>query len=331
MLKLRTVIIFALLPLIFNAASVAACDAAQKRRASGAKEKQRPSQEKSGIPMNKNRAPDGKENTVNGDVKILAEGGYGRVGEPVLIVARDTETYAALRSGLANSLPELSADFFKTNAVVAAFLGTRRTGGYTAQITRDAASGTVRVATTSPGEGQLSAQVISAPFKIASVPLAADENLALEMDDIWKQRLRPYRVSEGQFTMSGGIAGRREQFRFGGELRIMRYRNFATIVFALKSMEGTKPRALNGALTGTVSANGSLALAQLAAGSFTEHPSSNLAVKGMFIDAESNVSFTFAPLPTNVADGFSGEGNLKAVATAPAPPKAKPSMIDEEM
>lgn len=71
-----------------------------------------------------------------GDIRVLAEGSQARVADKSIVVARDAESYNALRRDLGSRLPELSADFFRTNRVVATFLGTRRTGGDSVDIAR---------------------------------------------------------------------------------------------------------------------------------------------------------------------------------------------------
>jgi hypothetical protein len=44
-----------------------------------------------------------------------------------------------------------------------------------------------------------------------------------------------------------------------------------------------------------------------------------LRAAGSFTDSENKLSLRFESLPTNVADGFNGQGQLEAVATAPPP------------
>ncbi|MCA1555766.1 MAG: protease complex subunit PrcB family protein, partial [Acidobacteria bacterium] len=72
----------------------------------------------------------------SGEIKELAAGGYSSIRESFIIVARDAQTYALLKE-LNERLPEFGADFFKSNAVIAAFLGQRRSGGYSVRITRE--------------------------------------------------------------------------------------------------------------------------------------------------------------------------------------------------
>ncbi len=331
MLKWRTGVMFALLPLVVNGLNVAACDTTtQKKAATNASSSPPPqSKNKKGVPEANAPAPRGTEKNVNDNLKVLAEGGFSRVADTVLIVARDADVYAALRAEAAPNLPEMNADFFKSNAVIAAFLGTRRTGGYAVEISR-MANNAVRVSSTSPEGGGMSAQVISSPYKIVAVPLtSADAKLSLEVGDVWKSSMRPYRVTDGTFKMSGGIAGRAETYGFGGELRVMRFGKLATFAFALKNTEGAKPRALNSVSTGLVAGDGKFNFAPLNADSFVDNPGSALSATGQFTDGENNLTLTFTSLPSNVADGYNGQGTLKAVATAPAPPKRKTGLIDE--
>lgn len=56
------------------------------------------------------------EKSVGGGVRVLAESAQSRVDDAFVAVARDAETYTALRE-LAGQLPELNADFFTTNAL----------------------------------------------------------------------------------------------------------------------------------------------------------------------------------------------------------------------
>ncbi len=113
MLRIRTTIIVALL--VMNGAGAAACGTRQGERAQDAKQSQSNSESTSPTPTHSDA------NAVSG-VRVLAEGEQSRVDDAFVAVARDAETYTALRE-LAGQLPELNADFFKTNAVIAAFLG----------------------------------------------------------------------------------------------------------------------------------------------------------------------------------------------------------------
>src|ERR1700682_3518686 len=70
-----------------------------------------------------------KEQPKPGEMKVLAEGYHSAIINSFVAVVRDAEAYAALVK-LDGNLRKLDEDFFKSNAVIAAFLGERKTGGY---------------------------------------------------------------------------------------------------------------------------------------------------------------------------------------------------------
>src|SRR5439155_21782063 len=71
--------------------------------------------------------------TSTNAIKVLAEGFHSSITNPFIAVVRDAGTYAELMK-LDNTLPKLDAEFFNSNAVIAAYLGTRNTGGYSVEI-----------------------------------------------------------------------------------------------------------------------------------------------------------------------------------------------------
>ena len=139
------------------------------------------------------------------ELKVLAEGQYGKADQAFVAVVRDPKTYAALAE-LAGELPKIDAGQFETHAVVAAFLGYRNTGGYAVSVTAQAGN-VLRVAEKSPPKDAILAQVITNPFVIVAVPVGEQASVWLELDDNWNRGMRAYEVVEGEFTMSGGIAG----------------------------------------------------------------------------------------------------------------------------
>ena len=62
----------------------------------------------------------------NEKMQQLSAGIHSTIAESFVLVARDLETYNLLR-GTVKSLPDQSAEFFDSHAVVAIFLGTRPT------------------------------------------------------------------------------------------------------------------------------------------------------------------------------------------------------------
>jgi hypothetical protein len=305
--------------LVLNAAGASACAVEQTREAaSGSEQSKSKTQTPTPLP-----APDGEARlatNVLSEIKELATGAYGPVREPFIFVARDTETYASLKK-LNDRLPELGADFFKSNAVVAAFLGQRRSGGYSVRIER-AAGGLLRVSEQTPLKGAMTTMALTAPFRIISVSVREESPLALELDAAWQEAARPYKVGAGEFTRMGGFAGRTERSSLKGDIRIMRHAQLATLFFALQGTGGAEgAHALQDTASGTVTPEGALTLTRLDPGSFVPPPRYPLRARGNFSDNEGTLSLAFEVTQAKVNDGYGGQGKLEATATAPPPRK----------
>lgn len=329
MLRIRTSLMVALLSLLVQGAGAAGCGT----KTGGVKSNSNTATTNTGTTtVNVNAAtsptPGRVEESLNEEIKELAAGAYGKVQDTFVGVARDAETYAALRE-MVDGLPQLNADFFKTHLVVAAFLGQRRTGGYSVQITR-AANDRVLVASTQPPRGAMTTQALTAPFKVVSVAVSDERPLAIEIEPAWKNEMRPYRLDSGEFKTGGGFAGRFETLQLAGDLRVSRLGKLATFVFNLQSAGGAKARTLQDAATGIVRDGGSINGAIVDAGTLVDSPRSPLGITGHFAANEDKLSLAFESLPSNVADGYGGQGRLAATATAPAPPK-KAASADEPM
>jgi len=281
-----------------------------------------PNAESSGGPQN-NKQND--KEAANSEIKVLAEGAHSEVTNPFLVVARDAQVYANLRK-LVAGLPDLQDEFFKSRAVVAAFMGERNTGGYRVEITR-APNGAIRVAAKSPPKDAMVAQVLTAPFRVVSVP--SSPSLALEAEGAWQQAMRSYRITSGEFTMSGGFAGRMERFALAGDIRMMREGKLVTLLFDVKSSGAQKQRSLKEAATGLFE-NGTIDVWRIGAGSLIEMPHSDLSAKGRFADKDSQLALDFKSLPTMIADGYGGGGSIQAEAPAP-PPQGKPAVNNKPM
>jgi hypothetical protein len=247
------------------------------------------------------------------EIKVLAEGFHSSVNDTFLAVVRDADTYAEL-SQWAGNLPSLDADFFKKNAVVAAFLGERNTGGYSVQIT-PGANGEIRVDEKKPGKGMMVTQMITAPFKVVSVSLDSVAPMLIALDSAWRQKLQTYRVTGGTFTMSGGFTGTSEQFPLEGEMRVLRGGNFVTFAFQVLSPDRAKKRSLVGFETGVIGETRQITIRRMSADSLINSPSSGLKATGRFTDKK--LSLSFLGLPSYVADGYSGTGNIEAELTSP--------------
>jgi hypothetical protein len=318
MFSLKALILAGVLAFALNGAG--ACDA---KRSGGAQNSNRSTN--AGAPVN--RQPDKRdEGTQNAEFKTLVQGQHSPVSNPFIAVARDVQTYAALRNRIPN-LPDADKDFFNSNLVIAVFLGERPTGGYGASFARDG-NGPIRIDETRPSKEAIVTQAITTPFLVVAVPVQTQDSVSIEAGESWRAMVRPYKVVEGEFSMSGGFAGRTEKFGLAGTLGIMREGNLATLLFDLQSKGGAQPRRLRDAASGVVQPDGSLTVGHLGAGSLVTQPADALNVTGMFAEAENSLSLTFGSIPGRVADGYNGSGTLKAEASAPAPRKRKSSIED---
>jgi len=272
----------------------------------------------------------GEEKTVSDEIKILSRGNYSaEMLESFVAVARDAETYAALRA-LNAQLPELSADFFKHNAVVAAFLGQRRSGGYGVEITRGGPT-SLRVSERAPDKDAIVTMALTSPSLIVSIAIAPDAPLELLLDPTWRERARPYQVAGGELMITGGIAGKRETVPLAGSLGVMRAGQLATFLFDLKSAgHSEQPRALREAATGIIANSGdAVRLPRFTSSTLTGAIESPFrATSGQFTKDGGKITLTFETVPApRISDNFAATGRLEANATAPAP-KNK-ALIDE--
>jgi hypothetical protein len=255
------------------------------------------------------------------DLKSLAQGQHSSVSNPFLAVARDVQTYEALRK-VVNNLPELNQDFFQTNVVVAAFLGERRTGGYGVRLTR-AAGGSIRVEETTPLKGAMVTQVITYPFSVVAVPVTNPGALWLTIaGNAWQtMTTRTYRVKYGEFTMSGGITGRSERFGITGRLSVSREGNLVTLFLELKSRGEKKERWLKDVASGLIQSDRRITFPKLSPGSFVDPPADMLRANVSFSDNDNRLSLSFDSIPDIVRDGFNGTGALVAETGIPGPPR----------
>ena len=257
-----------------------------------------------------------KEQPKPGELKVLAEGYHSAITNSFVAVVRDISTYAALVK-LDGNLPRLDEEFFKSNAVIAAFLGERNTGGYSVDIIREGTGG-FRLVEKKPGKDMMVPQMITSPFKLVSVSAGVASPIWLELDEAWN-RQHKYVVMKGTFIMSGGIAGRVEEFGLEGQVLVMREGRLATFKFLLKNAGETNQHMLFEFAAGVVDDNGAITISKLGAGSLVSQPNSGLQARGRFADNDSRLLFGFTSLPSMIADGYSGKGNIEAAILGSAP------------
>jgi hypothetical protein len=244
---------------------------------------------------------------MSNDIKVLAEGAYSKVEQPFVFTARSNETYAQLQNFVENLPPVLEIDFSK-NAVVAAFAGMKNSGGYSVSIKSSA--GKISIDTVNPPKDAMVTQVITAPFKVALIPLNENGSINLELPASWKNAMQTYRITSGAFEYSGGFAGVRKEFGAEGIISVLSFGDNATLVFNLTGKGTEKTRKLSEAASGLIK-DGKIDLAGLDVGSFSENPKPPLKVSGTI--ANNKLSLVFEPLPSRISDGFQARGKIEAV------------------
>lgn len=248
------------------------------------------------------------QTTDSSGLKTLAESSHSAITDPFVAVIRDPQTYEKIRK-LDASLPQLEADFFRLNTVIAAFLGTRNTSGYGVAISRSA-NGDIRVAEKAPPKDAMTAQVITSPYKLVSFAPAGTTAVALSLGDAFQQRAQLYRISSGNFGLSGGFTGRKESFQLNGKLQLTRLGDLITIGFAIVSGGGQRERSLRDSATGMIK-DGQIVINRMSHGSLLDPPSGDLEVKGKFLD-KNQLTLELVSKPLNVPESYGGGGTITA-------------------
>lgn len=239
--------------------------------------------------------------------KILVEGQQSRIDIPFLLIARDAETYALIRT-LVEGLPASSTIDFSKTAVAAAFAGERSSGGWTVEIRP--IPNKIVIDLNRPPKGAMTAQVISYPFQVALIPVSETKPLAVDLTATWINRVSVYRVSKSDFESSGGIAGRVKKFSTEGTIGILSYGEIVTYIFDLSGTGSDQAIKLTDVASG-VAKEGIVELTRLEAAAFAETPHPPLKVFGNL--KGNKLSLIFESHPPTIADGFMVRGKLEAV------------------
>lgn len=238
--------------------------------------------------------------------KTIAEGANSKIETPFVFAARSAETYAQMQN-FAENLPPASQFDFNKSAIVAAFAGTKNTGGYSVGIQTSADKITVNLI--APPKDVMTTQALTTPYKVVMIPIEAEDSLSLNLTENWQNADQTYKVSSGEFEYSGGFAGIVKKFEVEGTIKILRSGDDVTLIFNLSGKDAEKARKLNAAASGKI-IDGKIDLPRLDAGSFSENPKPPVKVSGTL--ANNKLSLSFEPLPTNVADGFQVRGKIEA-------------------
>lgn len=294
--------IFKILLLAALGLSLAGCVSAQtnKRRTN---KNSKPQNTK---PMNEKP----KVEPTGDNVKIIAEGFYESLETPFVFVARSAATYAQLQKIVALKLPPATDVDFTKSAVVAAFAGTKNTGGYAVSVKKTADK--ISIELIEPPKDAITTDALTTPFAVTLVSLEAEKTLSIDVANNWKSAMQTYKIVSGEFESSGGFAGRLKKFNAEGTIGVLSFGDYATLFFNLLGKGADANMKLMESASGTVK-KGKVELARLDAGSFSEGPKPPLKVSGTL--SSDKLVLKFEPLPTVVADGFQVGGKVEAVKT----------------
>ena len=263
--------------------------------------------------QNKNDKPVVENQNNNaGELKTLAQGSQSSITDPFVAVIRDDATYAKLCK-MEPSLPRLETDFLRLNVVVAAFLGTRNTGGYSVEISR-VENGKIRVVEKTPPKNAMTTQVITSPYKLVSFAPEGSTAVELSVGEIFQQRAQLYRINNGTFRQGGGFTGSNESYQLNGKLQLTRLGDLITIGFALVSSGSSRERSLRSTATGVIK-DGAIAIERMTHGSLIDPPSGELKVSGKLLE-KNRVSLELASLQIYVPHSYNGLGSIDAELVA---------------
>ena len=254
-------------------------------------------------PMNDNQ----NKEPQNTNLKIIAEGAYSNVEKPFVFVARSVETFTQMQN-LVENLPPISGIDFAKMAIVAAFAGTKNTGGYAVAIKK--AADKIEFETVAPPKDAMVTQALTTPYQVVLVPIEKEEPLPLEITATMKNSAQIYKITKGEFEYSGGITGRGAKFNAEGTIGVLSFGDFVTLIFNLSGKGTEKTRNLSETASGSIK-GGKINLARLDAGSFSEGPKPPITVSGTL--TKNKLLLTFEPFLATVADGFQVRGNIEAV------------------
>jgi hypothetical protein len=244
--------------------------------------------------------------------RVLAQGAFSRVDSPFVAVIRDAATYRQLQLQT-GGLPDLTDASFNESFVVAAFAGSRPTTGYSVEI-RQAGADSISIREIRPSKGSINGQMITSPFEVVQVKLEdAGSRPNIIVDQLWQSSGRTLNVTKGSFTMTGGIAGKREEFELTGSVRVQTFGKMVSLSLELTSAGTSRRRALKTIATGSIDGKGNIVLPKFDCGNFVDPPYPFLNGKGNWVEASGKLSLSINSFTSaTVSDGYSGSGSFEA-------------------
>lgn len=264
--------------------------------------------------MNKPKSNEGISQPNAGDVKntdrieILAAGMDSNIDEPFIFIARTESDYLILKKLVAGFSSAKEIDFDK-QAVVAAFAGTKNTGGYSVLI--DRSEGKTHVSVKNPPKDAIVTQALTQPYKIAVIPVEEEDSLDLITSDEFRNKMTTYKIASSEFEFSGGFIGRQTKFQAGGEICVMKFGEYITFAFNLSGKGNEANRRLNEMVSGKISESFAT-ITRLEAGNFMDKPHPPLIVSVAFEANKLSMKFEPGKRDYIVNDGYEGRGSLEA-------------------
>ena len=263
-----------------------------------------------------------RSKATNKEIRQLAASERSSIAESFIIVARDVETYALLRQEV-GTLPEQSAEFFGSQAVVAVFLGQRPTGGFGIEII-GAPDGSIRITERRPPKNAMVKMVLTAPSKVVAIPSGPNESLSFSLDETWKNKFRTYRLTSGEITISGGIQGITQKLRIQGTIEVVQAGSWATFVFDIQGSTDKTSRSLLDTASGRIDSSGKITLRHLDSFGLTGAIQSPFRATGGFTNHDQDLNIHLETIgASQISDNFTAQGSL--TATAAELPSKKPT------
>lgn len=252
----------------------------------------------------------GEKSVSETSLKVLAEGSYSGVEEPFILVARDQASLEKISNFPINKIDIKEQVDFEKNIVIAAFAGTKRTGGYSVEISKSGDE--ISIALLAPPSDAMVTQALTEPFAIVLVPLAENNLMDFKIAETWKSKSQTYQVKNASFEFSGGFAGIQKRFKPKGEIEIYRLNNYVTMILKLKGNDEKLERKLSEIITGEIKDN-LLSVEKIGGGTFIENPHPLMKLNAKFSADKILVDLNAHDADYNVSDGFEGKGKFEAV------------------
>lgn len=265
--------------------------------------------------QNKNKTKN-KENAKVSIPRVLAEGSDSNVEVPFVFVARDSATLQNL-SRLVDGFSMDSKIDFQKQAVVAAFSGTKNTGGYSVLIKKK--DGKVHVEDLAPVHGSIVTTVITKPYRVSLIDIGEEETLDVVLSETnpknrsvmsWKKNMSEYKVTSGEFQFSGGFIGVEKKFAVKGTVSEMKYGDLKSFVFDLEPVGTQTGKKMTGIATAIQEGN-EWSIARFEPGAMIDSPHPPFVVSITATSAGYAMGFEPGKRPYVTNDGYSGSGKIE--------------------